>query len=974
MRSRIATACVVVAAAVGFGAAPASAAGFSLAEFRGSVVGMDGSREAQAGSHPDIEASFEISSHISPETGIGPDANIKDVTVDLPAGLVGDPTVVPTCPDVLLSSIGAAQCPGNTQVGSVEVSHTFGFGSTTPFKDRIGLYNLAPPPGVAARFGFNLISTVALLDARLTANGEYHVTVTSKNTSQGLAIIGVRTLLWGVPADPKNDALRADHNRLGSPSDQPRRPFISLPTACPDAPHKTTISMNSWQDTATFVTGSFDRDAFGPLVTENCEALPFEPSMTLAPTTSAPDAPAGLDARLELPQSDSPDGLSTAHLKDVEVTLPEGMTINPGSADGLAACSDAQLALGQDTAATCPDASKIGTVTARTPLLAETLQGGIYLRSQASDDPESGDLFRVAIELINKDRGVDVKLGGRLFVNASTGRIKAVFNNNPKVPVSDVTLAFKSGARAPLATPAACGNAGYQAHMTAWSGRAVDRSLGFPVDCKAGLGGFAPAFAAGVRAPRGGAFSPFALTIQKPDGNTPLAGLRMQLPEGLIAMVKGNVGQQVGTVKTFAGPGTNPYVLPGKVYLEGRYDDAPFSLRVVVPAKAGPFDLGDVIVRQKIYVNPENAQVTIVSDPIPTVVKGVPVRLQRLEVDIDKPGFMINPTSCAAKEIKGTLASVAGQTAALTNRFQVGECSSLGYTPKLAMTMTGKGQTKDGSHPALNARLTPPAGDANNKKVTVTLPLSLALDPGNANGLCEPADAAKNKCPAASIVGSAQAQSILPDTLKAPVYFVRGERLDSKGKVRKTLPKLFLPLTANGVTVNVWGDSDVEDERLVTTFNNLPDAPFTTFDLNINGGKHGILAVSSSNTCAATQIADAEFGGQNGKAYTSKVTMGTPCALGIVKSSHTSTALKLTIGGLGAGKVSASGDGVAKASKTLASATTATLSLKLSKATRRALARGRDVKVKMKVAFTAKGQKKAKTATKTLVIHGAKKR
>ncbi len=390
----------------------------------------------------------------------------------------------------------------------------------------------------------------------------------------------------------------------------------------------------------------------------------------------------------------------------------------------------------------------------------------------------------------------------------------------------------------------------------------------------------------------------------------------------------------------------------------------------MVPAQAGPFDLGTVVVRAALHVDPIDAHVTVVSDPIPTILGGVPLRIQKVNVMIDRPGFMVAPTSCKPMQVAAQVSSVQGASAALTNRFQVGECASLGFAPKLSMTMSGKGQTKDGSHPALHARLTPPVGDANAKTATVTLPLSLALDPSNANGLCEPKDAAANKCPASTIVGSAQAQSILPDPLKGPVYFVRGERLEN-GKVRKTLPKLFIPLSANGVTVNVHASSDVDDDRLVTTFDNLPDAPFSSFDLNINGGKHGILAVSHANTCAATNVAEAEFAGQNGKTYKSKVTMGTPCALAVVKSSHTATALKLTVGGLGAGKVSVSGKGLIRASRSLASETTATLTMKLAGATRRALARGRDVKVKVKVAFTPKGAKKAKTATKAITIHGS---
>jgi hypothetical protein len=947
-------------------------ADFGITSFEGGAFTPDGQQVSQAGAHPDVTTRFTLPTKAG---GRVTDGSLRNVTVAVPPGLVGNPSKIQTCAsDDFYNPL--VNCPAETQVGTITITTTDAY----PFY--MAVYRLPTPRGTVARFGAFVSGTAVLLDARLRLrpDGQYGVVIESIDTSISLRLAGVAVTLWGVPADPVHDALRVGPGGFGLvdtwgpvASTAPRAAFISAPTSCPSAPLVTSITATSWEEPDVVRSASFDHDTDGfPIRSEGCDRLAFAPTMTVQPTSTAPDSPTGLDVDIESPQNvTNPDGLVTAHLKDVHVTLPEGMTINPGSADGLQACTDAQLALGSNDASTCPDGSKIGTVTATSPVLSDTLAGGIYIRSQNSGDPESGEMFRVALVLRNDDYGIVVKLPGRLVVNKDTGRIVTFFDDNPQLPVDSIKLHFKSGPRAPLVTPATCGPKTIDATVTSWAGHTRSLPSTYDVPCTAGLGAFAPAFSAGTVDATGGAYSPFALSITKPDGNAPITGLSMKLPTGLLAQLKGNVGTQVGTVTAIAGPGSNPFALSGQVYLEGAYGDAPFSLRVVVPAKAGPFDLGTVEVKQKIYVDPITAQVTVVSDPLPTVVKGVPVRLQRLDVNIDKAGFIINPTSCAPKAFTGTMSAVDGQAAPINARFQASGCAGLGYTPKLAMTMSGKGQTKDGSHPALSARLTPPTGDANNKKVTVTLPLSLALDPGNANGLC---DAAKNTCAANTIVGSAQAQSILPDTLKAPVYFVRGERVDGKGKVRKTLPKLFIPLTADGVTVYVTGDSDVVGDRLVTTFENLPDAPFSTFDLKINGGKHGILAVSGTNICAATQIADAEYGGQNGKTYASKVTMGTPCALGVVKSSRTSTALKLTVGGVGAGRLSASGNGVAKASTTIASATTATLSLKLTKVTRRALARGRDVKIKVKVAFTAKGQKKAKTATKTVTIHGAKKR
>jgi hypothetical protein len=485
--------------------------------------------------------------------------------------------------------------------------------------------------------------------------------------------------------------------------------------------------------------------------------------------------------------------------------------------------------------------------------------------------------------------------------------------------------------------------------------------------------------------------------------------LRLELPEGLLADISGNLGTRVGTATVAAGPGSSPFYLSGPVVLEGRYDDAPYSLRVTVPAKAGPFDLGDVVVRQKIYVDPRDAHVTVVSDPLPTIVKGVPVRLQKLNVSVDKAGFMRNPTSCAEKSIGGVLHSVAGTTAQVATRFQVGGCEGLALQPKLGLTLTGRGRTTaskrsarsakltrakkaaaspkslgltDGGHPDLDARLTMAPGGANLKKATVALPLTMALDPDNANGLCEPADAAANKCPAASIVGNVTAVSpILPDPLTGPVYFVRGERVDAQGKVRKTLPKLYVPLTgSNGVRVDLHASSDVNRlGQLVTTFDNIPDAPVSDFRLHIAGGAHGILVVTLKKDLCAASVDDRagsqDFAGQNGKVVVGEFRVANNCPFVISRSSHAASALRLSVSGVPLGKVTASGNGVRPASKTISNDDNiADLSLPMSKTVRSQLAKGRNVKVKVKVAYKPKGATKTKKITKNLVIHGTKKK
>jgi hypothetical protein len=951
---------LAVCVVIGVSAAPANAA-FGIASFGGAALGPDGERLSQAGAHPDVVTDLAFTSKPGGASGEVQDENLKDLRIDLPKGLVGNPQAVTECDPELMAG-ERATCPLESQVGTVAYNAQPNQ-PIDPGNFKVALYNVRPPRGVAARLAFNVSQVVTNIDAKVQPGPDFNLSALTMSASQTLQISRVRVTLWGNPADSSHDDDRGACRELGAPgpcvSSHEPIAFMISPTQCTGEPLETTMVANSWQNPTVYSHASFKEDFDGdPTILEGCNKLGFAPTVGVSPTSTAPDAPTGLDVEITSPQNiESPGGLANAHLKDVTVTLPDGMTINPASADGLAACSDTELGLGSSAVPTCGDAARIGTVTATSPILAEKLSGGVFLRSQASDDPASGEMFRMALVVKSDERGVLVKLAGAIRVNPDTGRIVTEFKNNPQLPVDHISLKLKAGSRAPLVNPATCGTKTVDVDLTSWAGHAVNRTSTFTIPCTAGLGGFAPAMQAGTKTPRGGAFSPFALGISKPDGDSALTGLRMVLPEGLTAKIAGNLNTQVGTALVSAGPGSTPFELPGQVFLEGPYQDAPFSLKVVVPAKAGPFDLGVVTVRQKLYVDPLDAHVTVVSDPIPTIVKGVPVRLQRLDVNIDKPNFVVNPTSCAPKSIEGTLRSDADQTATVSVRFQVGECASLDLKPSLALSLSGKGQTTDGKHPAVTAALTQPAGQANLKKVRVALPLSLALDPDNANGLCEFADGSKTTptCPKASIVGSATARTpILDEPLNGPVYFVKNVRKDPKSRREiRTLPKLVIPLVGqNGVKLTLTGTSNVEDDQLVTTFDNIPDAPVSEFKLNINGGKGGILVVSDADICKATQVAEQQNDGQNGKAADADVYIQTPsCPLKVLSKKLGKRSATLKLGGLGAGKVVVTGKGIKKTTKIINKSTVATIIAKRTKGTVGTL----------KVMFLAAGAKKARS-------------
>jgi hypothetical protein len=827
-------------------ASPGSAsAAFGLVpdSFRVSSTDPNGDLVTQAGAHADATTSFRLNT-VRDARGVElPDEDLKDVVLELPVGAVGDPTATPQC-SAADFGYSPPRCPTATQVGVARLLIKTLPIEPAPSGAVVPVFNLVPPRGQVAQFGFAIARNKTVITASLRSATDYGITATVRNTPGGLFIFGADVTLWGVPADPAHDALRfrtgetapGDASRNPLPSQAPRNPFFTNPFECGPVP-TTRIAVSSWQHPETM-----DRAVATSPVGTGCEKLSFRPSISVTPTTDQPDTPTGLSVNLKFPQNDDPNGLATPPLRDAIVTLPEGMTINPASAGGLMACADADLRLASSAPVSCPDASKIGTVEATTPVLATPLTGGIYLRPQASDDPASGDMFRIALVLENRERGVSVRLPGRIRANPATGRLETTFRDNPQLPVSDISLTFKSGPRAPLVTPATCGTHTVHAHLTSWGGQTADLDSSFSIACTPGLGMFAPAFTAGVTNPVGGAFSPFVLQISKPDGQSPLDGLSMTLPTGLLANISDHLHSQVGSATALAGPGTNPYALPGRVYLEGAYGDAPFSLRVVVPAVAGPFDLGTVVVRQRVYVDRDDAHVTIVSDPLPTIVKGVPVRMQRIDVAVDKPGFMVNPTSCAAKTVSAVLHAETGQTAPVSSHFQVGSCSALPFRPRMSLRVGARGRTKRDITTPFSATLRMTPGQANNRSVKVTLPKPLNSRLAIVNQACTLEAYRADDCGARARIGSAVAVTpLLRDPLRGSAYFVRNPA--------RRLPDIMVALKGQ-VDFDLTGKISIpRDLTLTTNFDLVPDVPITMFRLDLVAGRNGPIGVVQ-NLCS----------------------------------------------------------------------------------------------------------------------------
>ncbi|MET0602500.1 MAG: hypothetical protein ABW167_10955 [Baekduia sp.] len=959
-------------------ASPASAA-FSVAGFTTS------STSSVAGAHPDLTTDLTFSTTETTPPRAFADGNVRDLTVDLPAGLIGDPGAVPQCDQ---SDFSQSTCPAAAQIGTVTVKLLTPSGF--PTEPTLPVYNMQPrndEETAEIAFSFSGLITVHM-PLSVRTDGDYGLTAHVTGISRAFGVAHVVLNLWGVPADPAHDAQRIDMqlNPVG-PTQLARTPFLTNPTRCGE-PLTFRVRANSYQSPGTLSGASA---SLPPLT--GCDAVPFAPRFSLQPTTTQAGAPSGYESVLTLPQNGNPGGQATANLQDAVVTLPAGVAISPSGAAGLGSCDDVSLGLHGTAPATCPGSSKIGEVEIDVPVLPKPLRGKIYLRQ-----PRPGDLFRMALAV--DGFGVHAKIPADIEANALTGQLTVTFAQTPQVPFTKLTLRFDGGPHAPLSNPVACGTYTTRAQLTPRSSPApVGIDSSFAIDQACGQeGAFAPGFSAGSQDPRAGARTSFHLRVTR-DGGSALSTIDTTLPPGLLGDIRavprcpdaqaaaGTCGPAslIGHATVGAGAGSAPVFLPqaGKaptaVHLAGPYKGAPFSLSIVVPAQAGPFDLGTVVVRAGLHVDPVTAQATVKADPLPTILEGVPLDVRDVRIDVDRPGFMFNPTSCDPQTVSGTITSASGQAAAVSSAFQSVDCDMLGLRLRSSLTLSGKGQTTDGKHPALSASFTLPRGQSNLKRESVRLPLSLALDPKNSESddLCEFAAGQKTipDCPARSIVGSMTARTpILDQPLTGPVYFIKNVRTDPKsGRQIKTLPTLATVLQGQGVTIVLRASSAVVDGHLVTTFDNIPDAPVLDGKLNINGGPKGILVVSGADICKASQVSDWITDGHNGKTMATEVIMGTPCPLAVVAASNSLRSLKVTVSGISAGKLSVSGKGLTKRSRTIASATTATLTLPISRTVRSALAQGRDVRATVSVAFTPKGAKKAKRTSKRIVLRSAKR-
>jgi hypothetical protein len=865
------------------------APGFGPAGVGVEVTGVNGKADVQAGDHAyELQTRIDLNNKIAPDVeGLGesrPSAvdGVKDVVADLPPGLVGSALGAPRCTFAQLSGPPpspppfAGGCPTDTIVGSIETEPVFGTGAFGP------VYNMVPEHGVAAELGFvdALHGAHVLYVSVVPTPTGYVLRTTSPDVAQ-ITMTDIRVTLFGDPAG---------RDGTGNAS----VPFFTNPSVCTGEPAGAVVHMDSWVHPGGYnPDGTPDFSSPGwvgaqaPIFSggvSGCNLLQFNPTLSVQPETTAADSPTGLNVDLKVAQFEEPETLATPPVRNASVALSAGLTVNPAAAGGLGACSEAQIgwlggSLSDFTAGapSCPEDSRIGSVELETPALPGVLQGSVYLAAQ--DENPFHTLLAGYIVVDDPATGVVVKIPGQLKLDPGTGQITGVFDENPQFPFSDLRLHFFGGARGKLATPQGCGTFTTASALTPWSapgsGPDATPSSSFQIEtgCQAG---FAPSFTAGSTNPQAGGYAPFTLSIARNDGEQDLAGVSVTLPEGSLGKIAGiplcsdanaNAGScpqasAVGSVTAGAGVGPSPYFVSGKAYLTGPYKGGPYGLVEEVPAVAGPFNLGTVVVRQSLRINSQTAQVTAVSDPLPTILQGIPLRIRRVDVTLDRPGFTFNPTNCTPLQVTGTLTSTQGASANVASRFQVGGCRELPFSPSFKVATGAKASKRGGA--SLDVKVASGPGQANIAKVAVTLPRQLPSRLSTIQQACTEAAFAANpaSCPAGSDIGTAIAHTpVLASPLVGPAYLV------SHGGA--AFPDLVIVLQGEGITLQLVGSIDIKHGVTSSAFNSVPDAPISTFELSLPQGSHSALtatlpAKAKGSLCGTGLIMPTTITGQNG--------------------------------------------------------------------------------------------------------------
>jgi hypothetical protein len=895
---------------------PAKPFGFEW--FDSEIIDVHGHDFTQAGGHPfssGVTFDFNTKRHLEgaqlPFQDIAGDETIetaRQVMLDLPRGFVANALAVPTlCAGV--ADVIAKTCPAGSAVGLINVDIIDGQFANSVAK--MPIFAIEPEYALPAQFAFaetSILNSPFTLSPHLRAEDGYAISLNASPASGSTPLRSLHEgLFCGFGAKVTGNAFEGCKEAT-DPTANPL-PLVTNPTRCTGAPPTVQISADSWEHPGVFV-GAETSD---PLPT-GCQSIDFQPEVSVAPTNKQADTPTGVNVEITMPTDglESKTGLSQAALDNAIVTFPKGMSLNPAASHGLKSCTPAQVKLGSNADDECPLASQVGTIEIDTPLIQETLTGHVFVASQG-DNPFKSTIGIYLIFSSPKD-GITVKVPGKLEADPVTGQLTSSFAENPEFPFSRVAIKFNSGPRAPLINPPKCGTYAIHSEMSPWSAASpanptaeeivaadsVYEVTSGPNGAPCPTGALNPSFEAGLKNAAAGGKSPFVMKLSREDGSDRFTGLDLRMPPGLTAYLKGipycpdhvlsgisgaelagqgelaspacPAASQIGSINAGAGAGPYPFYAPGRAFLAGPYKGAPLSIVVVTPAVAGPFDLGNVVVRNALYVDPVTAQVSVVSDPIPTILHGILLDVRDLRINIDRQGFTAAPTNCDVKSIDATVRGLSGAVVKRSNRFQVGDCAALGFQPKLHLRLFGG--TKRGAHPKLRAIVKTRSGDANFAGASVALPHSEFLEQAHIRTICTRVQFAADQCPAAAIYGHAEATSPLLDSkLSGPVY------LRSSSNPLPDLVAVVRGPATQPIEVELVGRIDSVNGGIRSTFDFLPDQPVSSFTLTMQGGKKGLL-VNSRELCTSVNKATARFTGQNGKTSESRPVLKSACDKG----------------------------------------------------------------------------------------------
>lgn len=907
------------AVALGLGVAGARADGFEVSKWEAGTCTAAGCADStpslfytQAAGHPEFGITdFRFRSQESAGlagTVYTPIGHVKDVRVDLPPGLAVDPEATPTCAEAQIEA-KKSLCPPASQVGEDEATGTvdateavlellklpkLGLGLlSTPVTvtERFPVYNMERKPGEAARFGVEVnspaiallgLESVVFLEGGISwydepeaaggessgvSAGDYHQYFRIRDIPEVPELVESKLIFWGRPHE---------HNPAA-----PEKAFITMPSAC-NGPQDTLLHVDSYEAAGHF-------QSYGnltPVGASGCGLLEYEPTLAQRPETTQSDAPDGDEVKIHVPQStDQPAKTNSPDLEEAKVTLPEGMTLDPSAASGLEACEDGQFKLGSNQSIECPSRSVIGSVAIDAPGIPNgSLKGTVYLGTPMSADPASGQEYRILVGAQAPAYGVGLRVEGRVSADPVTGRLTATFSGLPPVPFEDLSMRLKGGPMAPLANPLACGPALMSGSLLPYSGGPPARPASpFSVDFD-GRGGMCPSplpfsvqQSTSASSTSAGSHTSFTLSLMRGQGQQYIAEVSTVLPAGMVGEIPSvprcdeqdaaagtcPAKTQIGTASIAVGSGPSPLTLSrGPVYLTGPYAGAPFGLAIVTDArKVGPFDYGLITTRAKIEIDPYTARVSVASS-LPVVIGGVPIRLRSVDVAIDHPGFLLNPTNCAPLSTDTTLVSTFGASAGVGTLFRAVGCDKLGFNPRFTVSTNAKTSRRDGA--SLEVSVSERRHQANIRSVAVTLPKRLVARLSTLNKACleEAFVADPSSCPAGSRVGTVSVSTpVLPDRLTGVAYFV------SHGGA--AFPDLNLVLKGDGVTVILVGHTQIEGAYTHSDFASLPDVPIGTFVLKLPRGPHSALA-ANGKLCRGSLYMPTTIVAQSGKRITQR--------------------------------------------------------------------------------------------------------